>query len=205
MLPGELGDWTHGFLGALSAFADAVLGVGVLVPGEVVVTGLAVTVRRGELGPFVALVAAGASLGDHLNYWLGRALGPSLAASRVVRVLGVRNWDRGVNLLDRHGPKVIVSTRLVPVVRTLVPAIAGASGLQYRRFLPASVAGSLVWALTWVLAGNIVTSFVSEAGLFSAVGAVALGGLGLRLRRRHASSVRSAPARGRAGRGPGDE
>ena len=51
MLPAQLGDWTPALLGALSAFADAVLGVGVLVPGEVVVTGLAVTVRGVELAP----------------------------------------------------------------------------------------------------------------------------------------------------------
>ena len=54
-------------------------------------------------------------------------------------------------------------TRLVPVVRTLVPAIAGASGLPYRRFLPASLVGSLLWASTWVLAGNVVMPRVTEA------------------------------------------
>lgn len=191
MLPAELGDWTTAFLGGLSAFADAVLGVGILVPGEVVVTGLAVTVRGAEVVPFVVLVTLGASLGDHLNYGLGRAFGPRLAGSRVVGALGVRHWVRGVNHLDRNGPRAIVFTRLVPVVRTLVPAIAGVSGLPYRRFLPASLVGSLLWASTWVLAGNVVSLVLTEAGLVSAFGAVVLAGLGLRLRRGHVSSSRS--------------
>lgn len=191
MLPAELEDWVPALLGGLSAFADAILGVGSIVPGEVAITGLAATVNGAETMPFIALVVMGASLGDHVNYGLGRAFGPRLAGSRVVAALGTRHWHRGVHLLDRHGPRVIVLTRLVPVVRTVVPAIAGASGLPYRRFLPASLAGSLLWALTWVLAGSVVTLIQPEVVILVGFSSVTIAVLVRRRRMRAHPRVRT--------------
>lgn len=177
MLPTESHEWIPALLAGLSAFADAILGVGTVVPGEIAVTGLATTIDDTQTVSFVAAVTVGASLGDHLNYGLGRAFGGRLAASRVVAVLGVRHWHRAVKLLDRFGPRALVLTRLIPVVRTLLPAIAGATGLPYRRFLPASLMGSLLWALSWVLAGNVVTVLLRDAGPLAALSVVGVAGL----------------------------
>ncbi|GAA5772191.1 DedA family protein [Streptosporangium roseum] len=44
-------------------------------------------------------------------------------------------------------------TRLIPVVRTLTPAAAGAAQARYGRFLPASLAGSLLWSALYVSLG----------------------------------------------------
>lgn len=177
MLPAELHDWVPALLGGLSAFADALLGVGVFLPGEVVLTGLALTAEGAQTVRLIALAATGASLGDHMNYGLGRVLGGRLAGSRVVAFVGVRHWCRGVRFLDRHGPRAIVLTRLIPVVRTLIPAIAGASGLAYRRFLPASLIGSLLWSSAWVLAADVAALVLAEAGLLAVILAASLAAL----------------------------
>lgn len=169
MLPAELHDWVPALLGGLSAFADALLGVGAILPGEVVISGLALTADDAQTVPLIVLATAGASLGDHLNYGLGRVAGIRLAGSRVVAAIGVRHWERGACFLDRHGPRAIVLTRLVPVVRTLVPAIAGATELSYRRFLPASLIGSLLWSSAWVLAADALSVVAAEAGVLTVV------------------------------------
>ncbi|WP_067428967.1 hypothetical protein [Nocardioides jensenii] len=52
-------DWIPALLGGLSAFADAILGLGVVVPGEVAVTGLAVTLDDAQTAPSVVMVALG--------------------------------------------------------------------------------------------------------------------------------------------------
>ncbi|MEH3034770.1 MAG: DedA family protein [Aeromicrobium erythreum] len=141
--------------GYLMAFAESGLGVGMVLPGETVVVVLAAAMPNAWAASalFVA-VALGATSGDHLGYWIGRRSGDRLRGSRIVRRIGVQHYDRATDLLRRRGPLAIVATRLLPVVRTIVPAVAGASGLTYRRFLPASLAGSVLWSALYVGGGT---------------------------------------------------
>lgn len=145
--------------GYLMAFAESGLGIGIFLPGETVVVVLAAAMPNGlATAALLLAVAAGATTGDHLGFWIGRRSGDRLRASKVVQRLGVQHFDRATDLLRRRGPVAIVGTRLLPVVRTIVPAAAGASGLAYRRFLPASVAGSLLWATLYVGGGTVLSS-----------------------------------------------
>ncbi|UPK73434.1 DedA family protein [Nocardioidaceae bacterium SCSIO 66511] len=139
---------------ALFAFAESGLGLGSFLPGESVILALAVGMDEWQQKALLlGAVAVGASTGDHAGYALGRHLGGRLRETRAVRRLGVEHWDRAVGFVRRHGASAVILSRLLPVVRTLVPAIAGVSGLRYRRFLAASLVGSLLWASLWVGAG----------------------------------------------------
>lgn len=162
--------WAGPLLGGGMAFAEAVLGVGLVLPGEAAVSSIAAATPEGHLPVLVLLVTLGAVAGDHLNYGLGRLLGPRLAQSRLVRRIGARHWDRGVELLRTRGALALVVSRLLPVVRTLMPAVAGVAHLRYRTFLAASIVGSALWSLLWVAAGSLVTVLLRA----EAPGAVAL-------------------------------
>lgn len=152
-------------LGFSLAFAESGLGLGMVMPGETAVVVLAST-----LGSTTALillgvaVTLGASLGDHVGYLLGRRYGDALGQTRAVRRLGRHHLERAMELLRRRGGTAVFMTRLVPVVRTLTPAAAGASGLPYRRFAPASLAGSALWATVYVGGGSVVAGVASLAG-----------------------------------------
>ncbi|HYF73788.1 MAG TPA: DedA family protein, partial [Nocardioides sp.] len=152
--------WAGLLLGGALAFAEAVLGVGLVLPGEAAVTSIAATTPTERLPWLVLFVTLGAVAGDHLNYGLGRALGARLPQSRVVRRVGTRHWDRGVELLRTRGAAALVVSRLLPVVRTLMPAVAGVAHLRYRTFLAASVIGSVLWSVLWVAAGSVVTALL---------------------------------------------
>jgi membrane-associated protein len=78
-----------------------------------------------------------------------------------VRRLGRQHYDRATDLLRRRGGTAVFMTRLVPVVRTLTPAAAGASGLEYRRFAVASLSGSALWATAYVGGGSAVAALAS--------------------------------------------
>lgn len=148
--------WTLA-LGLCLAFAESGLGLGIVLPGETAVVVLAATL--GSPTQMMALgvaVAVGASLGDHVGYVLGRRYGAALRETRAVSRLGRHRYDRATDLLRRRGGTAVLMTRLVPVVRTLTPAAAGASGLQYRRFAAASLTGSAVWATVYVGGGSVV-------------------------------------------------
>jgi membrane protein DedA with SNARE-associated domain len=152
--------WAGPLLGGVAAFAEAVLGVGLVLPGEAVVSSIAATTPDRHLPLLVLLVTLGAVAGDHLNYGLGRLLGARLPQSRIVRRIGIRHWDRGVELLRTRGAIALVVSRLLPVVRTLMPAVAGVAHLRYRTFLAASLLGSTLWSLLWVAAGSLVTALL---------------------------------------------
>lgn len=149
-------------LGFSLAFAESGLGLGMVLPGETAVVLLAASM--GTAGQMIALGAAvtlGASLGDHVGYLLGRRYGEALGETRAVRRLGRHHYDRATDLLRRRGGAAVFVTRLVPVVRTLTPAAAGASGLEYRRFAVASLSGSALWATAYVGGGSAVAALVA--------------------------------------------
>ena len=145
--------------GLLFAFVESGLGLGFFVPGETIVLLLSATLDSPTAALVMLLVVAvGGSLGDHVGYLLGRRFGPRMRSTKVIRRLGVGNWDRAVEALERRGALAVFLTRLVPVIRTLTPAAAGAARVPYRAFLPASLGGALTWSLVYVGVGFLVRS-----------------------------------------------
>ncbi len=156
------------------AFAESALGIGSLIPGEATILALSTAIDEPVEGVSLLLaVVVGAVAGDHAGYALGRWQGDRIRSSRAMVRLGVQHWDRATVMVRRHGCVAVVTSRAVPVVRTLMPAVAGASGLSYRRFALGSVAGSLIWAGVWVgagvLGGSVVVQVVQRAGIATLV------------------------------------
>ena len=180
---------------SLAAMAEAALGLGPFVPGESVVLAGALGLRHGHwLLLAWPAVATGAFLGDHIGYLVGRRTGSALARSRVIRRIGVDRWHRATELLRRHGLPTMIMARLLPGVRTLIAAAAGASGIRYARFALADGLGAVVWAGAWVLGGAAAGKAIGRIGWFAIpvlVGVVAV------LVVRHRLRARRTPADGR--------
>lgn len=143
-----------GAVAGLMAFAESGLGVGSIFPGETGVLLLgAAAATPVRFAVMLLIVALGVTAGDHVGYLLGRRYGERMRELAVVRRLGVRHWDRATAALHRYGAAAVFITRLIPIVRTLTPAAAGAAQVRYGRFLPASLAGSLLWSALYVSLG----------------------------------------------------
>lgn len=141
-------------LGFVFALAESGLGLGAVLPGEVAISSLATNVDGVIPLLFLGIaVAIGASAGDHLGYVIGRVSGTRLRGSRLIARLGRDRWDRASELMQAHGFWAILVSRLLPFVRTVMPAVAGAAHLRYPRFALASVLGAGVWSTVWVGAG----------------------------------------------------
>src|SRR5699024_8064141 len=162
----------------------------------------AATSCPGQLGAALITVAAGASAGDHLGYWIGSRFGTRLRSSRVVRRIGVHRWERATTMLRRNGVLALVVSRLLPGVRTLMPAVAGAAGLGYGRFLAGSVVGAGLWSGLWVGVGAAARSALPEVaatlgeagwGLLGAVLLLGSGVLGLLRWRRRRQATEQVP------------
>ena len=100
----------------------------------------------------IAAVAVAAVLGDIVGYSLGRRIGKRLFRPNA-RVFKTRYLEEADAFLARYGAFALVLARFVPIVRTFVPPVVGASTIPYRRFLLWNVVGGVGWALALCLAG----------------------------------------------------
>lgn len=96
----------------------------------------------------VVLTAAGAAIiGQMIGYVIGREFGYRLLLSygSYLRITESR-IKLGQYLFLRHGGKIIVIARFVPVLRSIAGILAGADRMPWRQFLAANIFGALAWA-----------------------------------------------------------
>ncbi|MEV6493510.1 VTT domain-containing protein [Actinoplanes sp. NPDC051633] len=114
--------------------------------GTVIAAGvLAASTGTPNLLLVMAAAAAGAFVGDHLSYAIGRSfLGPKLLArsKRLRAAVG-----RVSRQLDKRGGTLIVAGRFIPGGRTAVTLACGSAGYPLRRFTKATALAAMAWAL----------------------------------------------------------
>lgn len=92
---------------------------------------------------------AAAVLGDAVNYAVGHRLGRR-AAARLVRPERLAQAEA---FFARYGGRAVVVARFVPVVRTVVPFVAGMGAMSYGRFARYNLLGAVLWVGPLVAAG----------------------------------------------------
>ncbi|MFG1777433.1 DedA family protein [Micromonospora sp. NPDC049051] len=130
---------------------------GLLVPGEATLLLIGFLAYAGtlRLAPALLVMILAAVIGDTLAFRAGRRHGPRLRAGRLGARVGHERWSRADAMLGRLGGRGVLTARWVAFARTLVPRLAGAAGMPYRRFAPWNVAGVVTWVGGSVLAGNL--------------------------------------------------
>lgn len=141
----------------LLAFAECGTLLGLVLPGELaVMLGGVLAFEGGVSLPAVLIVAAASAVaGDSAGYLLGCRYGNRLLANRSVSPWLSCRIDRAQAYLREKGPAAVFLGRWTSVLRTLVPPLAGSAGMAYKKFVPASIAGGVSWATTFVLLGYV--------------------------------------------------
>ncbi|GGN08049.1 hypothetical protein GCM10009721_39710 [Terrabacter tumescens] len=109
-----------------------------------------------------ALVVA-AFLGNVVGYGLGRVIGVPLY-ERDGRFVKRRYLDESRAFFDRHGSKALVIGRFVPLVRTFITLVAGASRMPRRHFFLWSAVGAVLWVPVITLLGYTLGSAFPAVG-----------------------------------------
>ena len=95
--------------------------------------------------PTVAILTAAASLGCWLSYIQGRWLGNTATVKRWLGHLPHKYHQRATCMFDKHGLLALLAGRFLAFVRTLLPTMAGISGLPNRRFQFFNWLSALLW------------------------------------------------------------
>lgn len=113
------------------------------------------------------LMVAAAFLGDATGYFKGKWLGDKLFTNNKSRFFKKEYLERGSNFYHRFGMWAFILGRFMPVIRTLVPMIAGASGFSFKRFLFYNFLGAVTWVCTLIPLGYFIGKTYPEVIKYS--------------------------------------
>ena len=148
------GAWTYGILFAI-IFCETGLVVTPFLPGDSLLfaAGALCGAAALEIRILVPLLIAAAVIGDNVNYIIGRTVGPRVFSAEHNRFFKREHLTRTHEFYERHGGKMLVLARFVPIVRTFAPFVAGIARMRYARFLAFSIGGGTLWVSTFTLLG----------------------------------------------------
>ena len=150
------GVWTYGIL-FLIIFAETGLVVMPLLPGDSLLFAAGAFCAKPETGLSVHLMALllfiAAFLGDTLNYWVGRKVGPAVFRREDSIWLRKKHLTRAHEFFEKYGGRAVILARFVPIVRTFVPFIAGVGSMTYPRFMAYNLIGGFVWIYFFTYTG----------------------------------------------------
>jgi membrane-associated protein len=101
----------------------------------------------------MVIFPAAAIIGDNVNYWIGRLIGPKIFHKENVPLLNKKYLDRTHEFYERHGGKTVIMGRFIPIIRTFMPFVAGLGKMTYPRFLAYDIFGGILWPSLFVLSG----------------------------------------------------
>ena len=146
--------WTYGIL-FLIIFCETGLVVTPFLPGDSLLFAIGALASKGQLNVFlvVVLLSVAAILGDTVNYWIGKVVGPKVFSSESSRWLNRKHLERTHEFYEKYGGKTIIFARFMPIIRTFAPFVAGIGKMSYGKFLLYNIVGGIVWITGFTYAG----------------------------------------------------
>ncbi len=157
---------------------EASLFLGLVFPGETIVVLGGVSAHGGHVSlvAVILLAVAGAIVGDQVGFHVGRRYGPGLVSRIPEESRRARQVDAALGFVRRRGSSAVALGRWTASLRSIVPGVAGMSGMDSRRFTVANAAGGILWAVTVAVAGFLAgASYKRLEARFGLVGDVLLG------------------------------
>jgi len=94
-----------------------------------------------------------AMMRSNATYWLGRGVAAGARHTALEKHLDSAVMRRAERLMDKYGPFAVTLCFLTVGLQTAVIASAGIARMHLGRFLPAVIAGSVIWAIVYATVG----------------------------------------------------
>jgi membrane-associated protein len=132
-------------------------GVPLPTPGELTLIAAGVPIATGALNPwlFVPLAIACALAGSMTGYSWARLAGEHGLQAAAERLHQTRRLERVTSRLQQAGPREIALSRLMPGLRVYTTLVAGAAGVDRRRFLIGIGPLTVVWVGVFTVLGVV--------------------------------------------------
>jgi membrane-associated protein len=143
---------------------------GLLIPGELlfVLAGVLAASGRADFPVVLAVVVASNVVGPMGTYHLGRVFDEWIRR-RPVDSKSRRALEKGESSLAKHGTVAALFACWIPLLRTTIPVLIGASKYSFARFLAFSATGTTIWSAIFVtggfFAGPFFEKFATYAGM----------------------------------------
>ena len=136
-------------------FSESGLLIGVIFPADSIL--FTIGVASGAAGINVYLLGimlmCAAILGDNVAYFLGRKAGPRIFTRPQSRYFHPDHLIKTKTFYEKYGPRAVVYSRFIPIIRTCTPFISGVAEMYYPKFLAFSLLG-----------GSLAIAFLTTLG-----------------------------------------
>jgi membrane-associated protein len=166
---------TLGYVGVvLIVFIETGLFFGFFLPGDSLLftAGLLASQKIFDIRILVPLIIVAAILGYQVGYWFGQKIIQWLLKRKESFWFKRAYLEQAKDFYDRHGGKALIIGRLIPVVRTFIPVVAGMVHMTNRRYFIYNVSGALMWGGGMTLLGYYLGSIFPQASHYITIIAI---------------------------------
>jgi membrane-associated protein len=128
-------------------------------PGDSLLFVLGITLAANTDFPVwlaIPLVILCAFAGSQIGFATGHAVGPVLFERRHTWIFNPTFVAKAHGYFEKYGPRAIILARFVPIIRALVPMLAGISKMDRRTFLAYNILGATIWVTGLVGIGYLL-------------------------------------------------
>lgn len=143
------------FIIFLIIFCETGLVVTPFLPGDSLIFALGALAAGGELDLALisGVLAAAASIGDTVNYHIGKYVGPKVFTKESTRFFKKEHLMKTHAFYEKHGAITIIIARFIPIIRTFAPFVAGIGIMNYGRFIVYNITGAVMWVALFITGG----------------------------------------------------
>ena len=118
-----------------------------VLPGDGLLFLVGVMAASGSVSFWLAASAliSGGVLGNFVAYGIGKWIAPK--DGKPIRWLKKETYNKAQRFYDKHGVKALFYSRFIPLIRSVVPLVAGVALMDYKTFTKYSVVSVILWVL----------------------------------------------------------
>lgn len=161
----SIGIWAYLLFFLIVMCESGVLAM-IFLPGDGFVFSIGVIAALGAMpiGIIYPILIIAACLGYHINFLTGKYLGEKWLKKKNYRWINAGKIEQAERFFKKYGKKAVFIGRFIPVIRTIIPFVAGVGNMNFYFFSYYNIAGGVLWVSLHALGGYFLGQlpFVQE-------------------------------------------
>jgi len=145
-------------------FAETGLFFGFFLPGDSLLFTAGLLASQGLFSFPLLLVGSilAAIIGDQVGYWFGKKIGPRIFTREDSFFFKKKHVETTHAFYEKYGPRTVLIARLIPIIRTFAPILAGVGDMKYRTFVLYNIIGGVVWVTAFTTTGYLLGGVIGN-------------------------------------------